>query len=67
MTSARKIDTRLKIQMGGLVFKAGLRDADKALILGALMELAQNIEQGDNKRLTLLTRLGSDELSSRST
>lgn len=36
----RKKDARLKIQLGGLVVKAGLRDADRALILGALIEAA---------------------------
>jgi len=38
---ARKRDTRQKIQLGGLVVKAGLRDSDKAFILGALLEAAR--------------------------
>ena len=37
---ARKVDAREKIQLGGLVVKAGLRTADKAVLLGALLELA---------------------------
>jgi len=44
MTNARKSDTHQKIQLGGLVVKAGLRDADKAIILGALLELSKQIE-----------------------
>jgi len=37
----RKRDTREKIQLGGLVVKAGLRSADRAVILGALIELVR--------------------------
>lgn len=37
----RKRDTREKIQLGGLVVKAGLRSADRAVILGALVDLAR--------------------------
>ena len=37
----RKRDTREKIQLGGLVVKAGLRSADRAVILGALIELGR--------------------------
>jgi hypothetical protein len=36
----RKRDTRDKIQLGGLIAKAGLRDCNKAVLLGALIELA---------------------------
>lgn len=43
---ARKQDTHQKIQLGGLVVKAGLREADKAVILGALIKLAKDIENG---------------------
>jgi len=39
----RKKDTREKIQLGGLVVKAGLRDVDKAVILGALLEAAERL------------------------
>lgn len=45
----RKKDTHQKIQLGGLVVKAGLRDADKAVLLGALLELAKDIEEGTPK------------------
>ena len=36
----RSQDTREKIQLGGLVVKAGLRRTDKAVILGILKEAA---------------------------
>ena len=38
---ARKQDARAKIGLGGLVVKAGLRDADKAFLLGALIAAAR--------------------------
>ncbi len=40
----RKRDTREKIQLGGLVVKAGLRTVDRAVILGALIDLAQRLD-----------------------
>ena len=46
-TQHRKQVTHEKIQLGGLVVKAGLRDAEKALILGALIEVADAIENND--------------------
>ena len=38
---ARKQDARAKIGLGGLVVKAGLRDADKAFLLGVLIAAAR--------------------------
>ena len=38
---ARKQDARAKIGLGGLVVKAGLRDADKAFLLGVLITAAR--------------------------
>jgi hypothetical protein len=38
----RRRDTREKIELGGLVVKAGLREADRAFILGVLIEAAQH-------------------------
>lgn len=49
MTNARKHDTHQKIQLGGLVVKAGLREADKAVILGALIELSKQIKDASPK------------------
>ncbi len=58
MNKDRKQDTYEKIQLGGLVVKAGLRNADKAIILGALCELFNQLEvnaESDNiKRYELL-------------
>ncbi len=49
----RKHDTRNKIELGGLVVKAGLRNADRAFILGALLEAAEYREGSpDHARLT---------------
>jgi len=45
--SARKADTRQKIQLGGLIVKAGLADQNPAVILGALM-LAADALNGPN-------------------
>ena len=36
----RKRDAHAKIQLGGVVIKAGLRSVDKAVLLGALLEAA---------------------------
>jgi len=63
MSEARKIDTRSKIQLGGLVVKAGLRETDKAVILGALMELATDIETGNSKKIESLKKRGAAELA----
>lgn len=40
---ARKQDTRNKIQLGGLVIKAGLAEEETAIILGALVLAAEAI------------------------
>lgn len=40
MTDDRKKDAREKITLGGLVVKAGLRQADRAFLLGVLLEAA---------------------------
>ncbi|MGE0231990.1 MAG: conjugal transfer protein TraD [Flavobacteriaceae bacterium] len=40
MTQDRKKDAREKITLGGLVVKAGLRQADRAFLLGVLLEAA---------------------------
>ena len=46
-TQHRKQDTYEKIQLGGLVVKAGMRDVEKAVILGSLVEVARAIEEND--------------------
>jgi hypothetical protein len=45
MNLKRKRETREKFALGGLVVKAGLADADRAFLLGALLEIAA-IEAG---------------------
>lgn len=46
----RKRDAYEKIQLGGLLVKAGLRDVDQAVILGALLELAGLDKSSDRYR-----------------
>lgn len=41
MTQERKRETREKITFGGLIIKAGLRRADRAFLLGALIEASR--------------------------
>ena len=38
MDAARKADTYRKISLGGLVIKAGLGDADRAVLLGLFID-----------------------------
>lgn len=40
-SEARRKDAHDKISLGGLIVKAGLRDADRAFLLGVLMEAAE--------------------------
>lgn len=55
-SDARKKDTREKIELGGLIVKAGLRYEKRAVLLGALIELRQRLERdaGERPRLTAL-------------
>ena len=39
----RKKDAREKIQLGGLIVKAGLRETDKAVLLGILMDASDRL------------------------
>lgn len=52
-TDARKKDTREKIQLGGLIAKAGLRYEKRALLLGLLIDGAHRIstDQAERERL----------------
>ncbi|WP_043716649.1 conjugal transfer protein TraD [Brucella intermedia] len=40
MSNERRKDIREKIALGGLVVRAGLREADRAYLLGVLLEAA---------------------------
>lgn len=53
----RKADTRRKIQFGGLVIKANMADYNKAIILGALLDAAQQIHD-DPKLLDIFQHKG---------
>ena len=53
-TAERRKDTREKIQLGGLIVKAGLRYEKRALLLGLLIDGARRIREveGERKRLS---------------
>jgi len=53
---ARKKDTREKIQLGGLIVKAGLRNEDRAVILGALLDAVARL--GDAAERARLKAIG---------
>ncbi len=53
----RRADTRHKIQLGGLVIKAGLDGLNKSVILGALAHAMQLIEK-DEAYLQIFEKIG---------
>lgn len=53
-TDARRKDTREKIQLGGLIAKAGLRYEKRALLLGLLIDGAHRIRRDENERARLM-------------
>ncbi|WP_054313384.1 conjugal transfer protein TraD [Mesorhizobium sp. 1M-11] len=53
-SEARKRDTREKIQLGGLIAKAGLRYEKRALLLGLLIDAADRIRCDETERARLL-------------
>ncbi|TJW72085.1 MAG: type IV conjugative transfer system coupling protein TraD, partial [Mesorhizobium sp.] len=57
-TDARKKDTREKIELGGLIAKAGLRYEKRALLLGLLIDASQRIK-GDDAERARLTAIGA--------
>ncbi|MBB2687772.1 UNVERIFIED_ORG: hypothetical protein GGD47_005415 [Rhizobium etli] len=54
-SDARRQDTREKIELGGLIVKAGLRYEKRALLLGALIELKQKLGEDDGERQRLMS------------
>lgn len=52
----RRQDTREKIELGGLIVKAGLRYEKRALLLGLLMDAAQRLKgiEGERERFTAI-------------
>lgn len=62
-TQHRKQDAHEKIQLGGLVVKAGLRDEDKAVILGALLDARKALESNDEEQIKAWEALGAMALN----
>lgn len=60
---ARRAETRSKIQLGGLVVKAGLGEEDAAFVLGALIYAAEM--KDDPKLRARMVKRGSDALVER--
>jgi hypothetical protein len=57
-SEARKKDAREKIELGGLIVKAGLRYEKRALLLGLLIDASQRIKADEAAR-TRLSELGA--------
>ena len=59
----RKLDTREKIQLGGLIVKVSLRDEDKNALLGGLIELAEALENPKERfRLKAIGKVTFDNI-----
>ncbi|WP_127524531.1 type IV conjugative transfer system coupling protein TraD [Mesorhizobium sp. Z1-4] len=61
-SDARRKDTREKIQLGGLIVKAGLRYEKRALLLGLLIDGASRITADEAER-ERLTAIGAEAFS----
>jgi hypothetical protein len=55
-SDARRREAHEKIALGGLIVKAGLRGAAKAVLLGGLLELAGRLE--DHEERERLRKIG---------
>ncbi|CUX06727.1 Conjugal transfer protein TraD [Agrobacterium fabacearum S56] len=58
-TDARRKDTREKIELGGLIVKAGLRYEKRVLLLGILIDASRRI-RGDDAERSRLTVIGAE-------
>jgi len=58
-SEARKKDTREKIELGGLIVKAGLRYEKRALLLGLLIDTGSRIRNDETER-ERLTAIGAE-------
>ncbi|MEO5755761.1 MAG: type IV conjugative transfer system coupling protein TraD [Mesorhizobium sp.] len=58
-SEARRKDTREKIELGGLIVKAGLRYEKRALLLGLLIDGYRRCQNDDAER-SRLTALGAE-------
>ncbi|CUX71959.1 MULTISPECIES: type IV conjugative transfer system coupling protein TraD [Agrobacterium] len=56
---ARKKDTREKIELGGLIVKAGLRYEKRSLLLGLLIDASGRIK-GDETEKARLAAIGAE-------
>lgn len=54
MSNERRKDIREKIALGGLVVRSGLREADRAFLLGVLLEAA-TVKAGSQEHERLKT------------
>ena len=61
-SDARRKDTREKIQLGGLIVKAGLRYEKRGLLLGLLIDGVSRITADEAER-ERLTAIGSEAFS----
>ena len=59
----RKADTRRKIELGGLVIKAGMGGFDKAIVLGALI-YAIRLAKQDSVCYKIFEDIGANSFSS---
>jgi len=62
MAEARKKDAREKIELGGLIVKAGLRYEKRALLLGLLLDAAARIKANEAER-SRLNEIGAKAFS----
>lgn len=53
-TDDRKKDTREKIELGGLIAKAGLRYEKRALLLGLLIDAKKRLHGNESERERLM-------------
>lgn len=61
-SDARKKETREKIELGGLIVKAGLRYEKRALLLGALVDLSRRLKSNEGERARLIA-IGAEAFS----
>ena len=54
----RRADAHEKIQLGALVAKAGLRECDAAILLGAMLEVSQALANGETHKVSRWRELG---------
>ncbi|MGE3919582.1 MAG: conjugal transfer protein TraD [Gammaproteobacteria bacterium] len=59
-TLARKQDTRRKIQLGGLIIKAGLSEESNAVLLGLLLEAQDKLQSNQAEKIREQWRLQGD-------